>query len=68
MVEQPERAETDGRVHVAWTGEHLTVMCCQNGEETTIRMSRYNAWRVFGFMALMLGISLPKKLQESIRL
>ena len=39
-----------------------------DGREHDIVCSPYNAWRVFGLLALMLGIPLPTKVGKAIKL
>lgn len=66
--EQPERSDDDGPVEIQRVTEGLVISCTQEGETTRLHVSEYNAWRVFGMLALMLGVELPKKLAKSIKL
>lgn len=68
---QPPRGPEDGPVNISRVGVgdgHLVIEATQGGEATSVRMSEYNAWRVFGSLALMLGISLPAKIGKEIKL
>ena len=66
--QMPPRKPEDGPVSANRSGEdRITLTVSHLGEMQQITMSEYNAWRAFGMLALMLGISLPKKLAETIR-
>lgn len=68
-MRQPDRLPGDGSVTVSRDGEfHFIVKVVTDCKEQSIRVSHANAWRVFGSLAVMLGIELPKKLAKSIRL
>lgn len=68
--EQAPRRPEDGSVSIlrAHDQELLLVKVTHDGQEQTIVMSEYNAARVFGMLALMLGIELPTKLGMAIHL
>lgn len=65
---QPERKPWDGPVAVQRVGDYIDVQATDNGEKTYLRMSEYNAWRVFAMLAMILGVSLPKALGKSIKM
>lgn len=69
MGKQPERGPKDGPVSVNRAGEgRLVISAANTGEEPrSIEMSEYNAWRVFGSLALMLDIKLPPALGKAIK-
>lgn len=68
MADQPDRSTSDGAVECHRVGDLLVVTAVQNGHETRLTLSEYNAWRVFAILAVMLGIALPKKLMKCIKL
>jgi hypothetical protein len=64
----PERRPQDGRVSVWRPNEgEVTISVTNAGVETFIAMSDHNAWQVFGLLAVMLGIPLPKRLGNLIK-
>jgi hypothetical protein len=66
---QPPRQPCDGAVSVNLSpDDEVIVNVTPNGNEQAIVMSEYNAWRVFGMLALVLGVSLPRKIANSIKL
>jgi hypothetical protein len=69
-AKQPDRLPTDGAVAVQRNqdGETVCIMVESNGSAQFISCSEFNAWRLFGMMAPMLGIKLPSKLARGIRL
>lgn len=68
-VGQPPRGEKDGPVGVRrLEDETLAISATYDGTERSIVVSEYNAWRIFGTLAMFLGVKLPKKLAESIKL
>ena len=65
----PARAPEDGAVRVASPrADVFTIYVCDHGEDQEIRMSRYNAYRVFGCLAMMLGFQLPASIGKRIKL
>lgn len=65
----PARQPTDGPVSVNRPAEgELAISVETGGEIHTIRMSEYNAWRVFGMMSIMLGIPLGAEARKAIKL
>ena len=66
---QPPRLDTDGAVHVQAIDDHqkLMVSVVDDGTEHTIVMSPFNASRVFGMLAMMLGIPLPPATGKAIK-
>lgn len=69
MSKQPKRKPSDGPVGVKRCGEDgIAITATRYGVEGILIMSEYNAWRVFGLLALMLGVRLPKKVSETIKL
>lgn len=65
--EQGQRSEGDGKVEVkSPEDDRFVIVCEQDGVETHVVMSRFNAWRAFGMLALMLGIKLSANLGKKI--
>lgn len=67
-LQQPARQSFDGPCVVRRIGEVIIVESTQNGMTTRVEMSEYNAWRVFGCLALMLEIPLPERISKAINL
>lgn len=65
---QPPRAETDGAVRVWWDGDDLCVSCETDGKGQMVKMGEFNAWRIFGMMAVLLKVTLSKKVSKGIKL
>lgn len=65
---QPDRGPDDGPISVNRIGEALVITARQGALETRCEMSEYNAWRVFGCLAVMLGVRLPAKIGKAIKL
>jgi hypothetical protein len=67
----PSKPEGDPNVGVRriddWKKLRLYVYT-DEGELGAIEVSEYNAWVLVGYLTLMLGISLPKRLAERIKL
>jgi len=67
-LKMPERNEGDGEIKVFKSSDgKLVLLCVQDGEETSVRMSAHNAWRAFGLLALMLEIPLPDNVGNAIK-
>lgn len=68
-LKMPERAPSDGPIGVNRPAEGMIgITASTNGETQGIQMSEYNAWRVFGCLAMMLGIPLSKNVGKAIKL
>jgi hypothetical protein len=70
---QPPRQPTDGPVAVRWADRSaddgvIEVDVTTGGKMERITMSMFNAYRVFGMMALMLEVPLPKAVGKGIKL
>lgn len=68
--QQPPRGPKDGQIQI-WNDGPDGDMCIlveHSGETQRIVLTEYNAWRVFGTLALLLGVQLPKKIAESLKL
>jgi hypothetical protein len=66
---QPLRGPGDGPVDVCRAPkDHIAISVTTNGEQQGIVMSEYNAWRVFGLLALLLGVRLSDKVSKAIKL
>jgi hypothetical protein len=69
MNKQPKRAPSDGAIAVRRLPDgRIVISVVTNGIEGGVFMGEFNAWRVFGALALILGIKLSKKLGKSIYL
>jgi hypothetical protein len=65
----PPRLPEDGAVTVEQAGDDRILVSVETaGVSTMLTMSPYNAWRVFGMLAVVLGISLPTRLRKAIKL
>jgi hypothetical protein len=65
----PGRLLTDGPVSVRRGGTRdIQVSVVNAGHESAIEMSEHNAWRLFGSLALMLGIPLGRRVGQLIKL
>lgn len=67
---QPERTPKCGAMSVQRgfsDDEVITITCTHDGQETHVVMSEFNAWRVFGTLALILGIKLSSKIAKGIK-
>lgn len=61
----PEQLPTDGPARVTCDPEWDHVLISVDGKH--LRMSRYNAWRVFGMLAFALRIPLPRHVAKAIK-
>ncbi len=67
-MKMPERSAGDGKIDVTRIEDGTLVLRCeQDGEWQSVRLSKYNAWRAFGLLALMLKIKLPDALARAIK-
>jgi hypothetical protein len=70
----PPRQPEDGKVEISQLDDDSLVLSVtrvldeKRSDTDSIRMSRYNAARMFGMLSLFLGIPLPKKLGKAIKL
>lgn len=70
----PPRQPEDGKVEIRQLDNDSLVISIthvleENRSDTnSIRMSRYNAARIFGMLSLFLEIPLPKKIGKAIKL
>jgi hypothetical protein len=67
-IQQPPREPCDGQVSVNRHKDELCISVTHNGQDQGLVMSEYNAWRVFGMLAMLLGVSLPKKIAKAIKM
>jgi hypothetical protein len=65
---QPERQPVDGPVEVRREGTCIHLSATHDGHHRFMTVTEFNAWRLFVMLALILGVSLPKKLLKSIRM
>lgn len=66
---QPPRCPGDGDVRLhRGDGDSFFFTVTQDGAEQTLWLSGFNAWRLFGMLAIMLGVPLPKKIGKAIKL
>jgi hypothetical protein len=63
---QPKRQAGDGRIGVEAVGDGWVITAEQDGRTTTLRVSTFNLWRVFGVVALTLGVKLPDRVARGI--
>ena len=71
MGAQPPREPGDGSAEVARlpiAPSRVTICVETDGERQYITIGEYNAWRVFGMLALILGVDLPKRIAKDIKL
>lgn len=65
----PPRTPSDGTIRLQRGGEErLLVTVVTDGEQRSIDVGIYNAWRLFGMLALFLEIPLPKRVGKAVRL
>lgn len=67
-MSQPERKPWDGPIKVQRIGDYISISVEQNSEAQGMKISEYNAWRVFGMLAVILGVPLPKYIAKAIKL
>lgn len=60
----PERQPGDGAVSLRRDKNMIVIEC---GSRVLI-VGEYNAWRIFGMLAVLLGIPLSKKVGKAIKL
>ncbi len=66
---QPPRGPTDGAISSHLHEDRgVLLQCVQDGKHQHLYASTYNAWRLFGALALVLGIELPARLGKAIRM
>jgi hypothetical protein len=67
---QADRLPTDGAAGIERDGDHLIlyVETADGRGRGSLRVSFFNAARLFGMLALFLGIKLPAALGKAIRL
>jgi hypothetical protein len=65
---QPARSDDDGEISIKRESGYLIVAATQGGVETHLKVSDYNAWRLFGSLTLFLGVRLPASLAKRISL
>lgn len=69
MNKQPPKSDRDGLISfVRNEDETITITCETDGIQRSIIATEYNAWRIFGSLAVFLGIELPKKLGKQIKI
>lgn len=68
MSKQPKREPGDGPVAVNRFGGKILVSNTVDGVSSTVELSEYNAWRVFGMLAVILGVQLPKNIAQAIKM
>lgn len=65
---QPHREPSDGQFTVERVGGKVLISVTTDDVEQTIVMGEFNAWRVFGTLAMFFGVRLPKKVAKAIQL
>lgn len=71
MFKQADRLGTDGAVGIAVEGDYLVIhheAKTPGSGRDSLKLSLFNAARVFGMLALFLGISLPRAVAKAIKL
>lgn len=68
MNKQPERELSDGPVSVDRVDQFIVLSARQDKKYEGMKVSEYNAWRLFGMLAVILGIELPKNIAKTIKL
>jgi len=64
----PLRSERDGEVKVERPDDDsLLIYVVDSGQAQSLTVSPYNAWRIFGMLAFLLGIQLPRELAKLIK-
>lgn len=67
--EMPPRQPGDGHMGVERVDDdHLRIYAVTEGQDQAIKVSDFNAWRLFGALSLMLGLPLPKNVSKSIKM
>jgi hypothetical protein len=70
MTTKQERSPVDGAFEVTTFGqpgaEEIAVAVTHKGIERRVVMTDFNARRVFGSLALVLGVELPKKVWSQL--
>lgn len=64
---QAERAPHDGPVGVERRGDRIWITCETMGKTQAIDASLYNAARIFGALAVILGIKLSSAVSKAIK-
>lgn len=65
----PDRKASDGSVAVSRVGEDaIRIEVTTDGQIQVIECSRYNTFRLFGILSVMLEIPLPAKVGKAIKL
>lgn len=65
LPKQPERLPDDPRVEVTrLDDDHYSI----GVGDKFLKLSTFNAWRVFGMLSVMLGLKLPRAMAERIKL
>lgn len=65
----PDRRMIDGAVEVlAIDDDEILIAVTTNGDRQHMRIGRFNAWRVFGTLSVILGIPLPPATGKAIKL
>ena len=62
-VGQGQRQHGDGPVSVSRVRGGFDITCEQAGQSASIMIGHYNAWRVFGMLAVLLGVNLPDNME-----
>lgn len=69
LEQQPERQPSDGPMTVERLEDGRWLISVEtDGERQSITCGGFNVWRVFGSLAFLLGVALPKKVSKSIKL
>lgn len=68
IASQPDRRPNDGEVAISREGDNF-VLTCRTGDHTyRLVAGPFNAWRLFGLLALMLEVKLPSAIGKRIKL
>jgi hypothetical protein len=63
---QPPRSPGDGSIGLVRVPGGLRITCTQDGVEHELYASWFNAWRIFGCLAMFFDVILPKRVSKSI--
>ena len=66
-LRMPDRQPTDGPVSATRENGNIRIAVETAGERRSILMGEHNAWRIFGLLAVMLGLPMTKEVGKAIK-